>query len=95
MPALTHNLHAAPNPFNPSTRFSFELGSESSVDLRVFDLSGRLVKVLLDSEVRQPGSYSVTWNGHNNRGESLPSGMYFCRLKSGGITETVRVSLIK
>jgi hypothetical protein len=86
-----------PNPFNPSTAISFQLSAVSAVSLKVFDLLGREVAVLVD-ETRQPGSYSVQWNAL-----AMPSGIYFYRLQarplSGGqnaeYVETRKMVLVK
>ena len=71
-----------PNPFNPETVISYQLSVISYVSLRVFDLLGREVAVLLN-EVKGPGTYSITWNA-----EGFPSGMYLYSLTSNPIGRT-------
>ncbi len=73
-----------PNPFNPSTRIPFEInaGGPEKTSLAVYNIVGQRVRVLVD-DVMQPGYYEVTWNGTNDRGERLESGVYFYQLKSG------------
>jgi hypothetical protein len=91
---LTQNY---PNPFNPSTTISFQLSALSIVNLKVFDLLGREVAVLVD-ETRQPGSYTVQWNA-----STMPSGIYFYRLQArptgggqiGEFRETKKMILVK
>jgi choice-of-anchor C domain-containing protein len=89
-------LHDAyPNPFNPQTTISFELPSERLVSLFIYDLSGRLVDVLLQDEVARQGRNEVIWNARDQSGRQLPSGTYFYRLEAGGYVETKRMTLLK
>jgi hypothetical protein len=78
-----------PNPFNPSTAISFSLPLRSFVSMQVFDLMGREVATLV-SEVRNAGTYSVTWDA-----SSMPSGVYFCRMKAGNFVDTNKMVLMK
>ena len=80
-----------PNPFNPTTKIQFALpeGTYGHTSLRVYDILGREVATLMD-EVKKPGSYETTFDGAN-----LPSGVYFCRLQAGGLTETRRFLLLR
>ncbi len=71
-----------PNPFNPSTTIEFYLPAAGHVSLRVFDVSGRLVRILVDS-ASEPGSHSIGWDGLDENGNSIPSGVYFSRLSAG------------
>jgi len=76
-------LHpATPNPFNPGTRLSFRLASAGRVRLSVYDVSGRLVARLVDDQ-RGPGEHSIWWNGTDQAGRRLSSGVYLLRLESG------------
>lgn len=84
-----------PNPFNPSTTISFELPGQEKVSLRVFDLSGCLVRKLIDGEVRGGGHHEVTWHGVDDRGGRCGSGTYFYRLEAGAFAETRRMVLLK
>ncbi len=78
-----------PNPFNPSTVINYSLHVNSHVRLSVFDLLGREVAQLVNTE-KPAGSYSVTWNALN-----VPSGVYFYRLSAGNFTETKKMLLEK
>ena len=71
-----------PNPFNPNTRVPFSLGSTATVRLEVYDISGRLVRRIVD-RVMVAGVYSETWDGRDMRGNEVANGLYFYRLMSG------------
>ncbi len=86
---------AYPNPFNPHTTISFDLRSEGPVGLSIYDMSGRLVDVLLDREVAQQGLNRIVWRGRDQAGRQLPSGTYFYRLETGAYSETKRMVLVK
>ncbi|MFH2053292.1 MAG: FlgD immunoglobulin-like domain containing protein [bacterium] len=85
----------APNPFNPHTIIAFELGKREAVSLRVFDVSGRLVRSLIDGEVFDPGRHEAIWNGRDDSGRQCASGTYFYRLEAGQYSETKRMVLVK
>ena len=86
----TFSLHQNfPNPFNPTTNISFELGSAGHVLLRVFDMLGRDVGVLVDKGL-SAGSYTVTFNARN-----LRSGTYFYTLQHDGKTITRKMALLR
>ncbi len=70
-----YTISAYPNPFNPSTTFSYQLTQPASVRLRLFDVLGREVKLLVDSH-KPAGYHAVVWNGQDQSGHALPSGMY-------------------
>jgi hypothetical protein len=78
-----------PNPFNPSTVISYQVASIGKVNLKVFDLLGREVAMLVN-EVKSAGNYKVTFNAAN-----LPSGVYFYMLQAGKYAETKKLVLIK
>jgi len=84
-----------PNPFNPSTAISYELPIQSPVTLRIFDLAGRLVDVLVEGEVMAAGTHTATWTGRDSHDRTMPSGTYFYRLEADGFVETRRMTLIR
>ena len=84
-----------PNPFNPQTTIKYELPEPTPVTLRIFDLAGRLVDVLVEGETMSAGSHTATWTGRDSNGRSLPSGTYFYRLEADGFVETRRMTLIR
>ena len=83
-----------PNPFNPTTTLSFVIGHSTFVSLKVFDVSGNEVAVLVD-EYKPAGIYEVTFDSHSGKVRHLPSGVYFYQLKVGTITQTKSMILIK
>lgn len=86
---------AYPNPFNPQTTLAFELSQQDVVKLRVFGLSGRLVRRLLDGENVSEGQNEIVWNGRDDTGRQVASGAYFYRLEARNFSETKRMVLIK
>lgn len=84
--ALSQNY---PNPFNPATVIRFSLPKESEISLRVYDISGRMVRELAAGRY-SAGSYSATFSGHD-----LASGMYFYRFESAGYTSMMKMVLLK
>jgi len=93
-PAVTVLAGIFPNPFNPVTRVSFSLKQKEHISMRVYDVSGRLVRVLVD-EVREAGSYEVVWDGANDRGRATASGIYFCRMEADEYQKTVKMVLLR
>ena len=98
VPSLARNepklLPNVPNPFNPSTSINYELPADSHVLLSVYDLSGRLVRVLEDSQMAA-GEHSVRWDGRDGQGLAQASGMYFVRLNAGGTTGLRKITLVQ
>jgi hypothetical protein len=84
-----------PNPFNPDTRIKFSIPSSGAVDLAIYDVHGRLVKNVILHDEYAPGSYAAEWNGTNNAGERVASGVYFCRLQVGTFSATKKMALVK
>ena len=87
-------LGAQPNPFNPYTVVSFRLDGSQLVQLEVFDLTGRQVAVLKEG-VMAGGFHEIGWNGRDDSGRDLASGVYMVRLKAAGDLETRKVMLIR
>jgi hypothetical protein len=83
-----------PNPFNPSTRIKYDLPREEQVLIRVFDLYGREVVTLVDRKV-SAGEYEMIWNGHDARGNSVSSGVYFIVFKTESYRDTKKCLLVK
>jgi photosystem II stability/assembly factor-like uncharacterized protein len=83
-----------PNPFNPTTRIDYEIPQSGFVSLIIYDLLGKEVRIILNEE-KQPGSYSVTWDGNNEYGQKVSSGIYFYQLKVGSFFKTLKMILLK
>jgi hypothetical protein len=84
-----------PNPFNPSTTITFDLPGDVPARLRIFDVSGRLVDVLLDDQAPIPGRHEVVWRGRDLSGRAVPAGIYLYRLEAGAQVVTKRMTLLK
>jgi photosystem II stability/assembly factor-like uncharacterized protein len=94
MPGALATLHPArPNPFNPSTSLSFEIGRNQRVEMAVYDLAGRLVATLTD-QVYPAGRHVLEWDGTDSRGHSVVSGVYFARMKVEGQAATSRKMML-
>ena len=87
--------NAYPNPFNPSTTIRFSLPKNEKVRLEIYDMRGRLVNSLIDSEFISAGSYESAWNGKNNRGENVASGIYLARITTGNYIQSIKLNLLK
>lgn len=85
---------ATPNPFNPRTEVRFDLPTAGRCRLTVFDLRGREVAVLADG-FREAGVHALAWDGTNDAGEALPSGVYFAGLKAGRFAQTRKMTLAR
>ena len=86
-------LQNYPNPFNPSTTIRFSVSQGGSAMLEIYDLTGRHVRTLLSGEV-SAGTHSVQWDGRDERGSSVGSGVYFYRLRLGSKLESSRKMIL-
>jgi hypothetical protein len=89
--ALNQNY---PNPFNPRTEIIFALPVKSDVDLTVYDLLGRQVRKLMSGEF-EAGYHSVAWNGDDNSGKSVSSGIYFYKIETDDFSMTRKMIMLK
>lgn len=85
----------SPNPANPSTSVRFRLGQAAEVSLHIYDLSGRLVRTVADEIPMEAGERSLTWNGVDDAGRGLASGIYIYRLQTGALAETGRLTVVR
>ena len=90
--ALHNNF---PNPFNPETQIRFSIGSSEMVKLTIYDMMGRQVRSLISGDSYGPGFHVVNWEGLNNKGEKVPSGMYIYRIKAGNFIADKKMVLVK
>ena len=89
---------AFPNPFNPRTSIPFELaadGGEVSVRLEILDLRGRVVRTVLNGTRPGGQSYLADWDGSDDAGRNLPSGVYLTRLVVDGVSTSRLITLMK
>jgi hypothetical protein len=84
-----------PNPFNPRTTIEFSLERAAIVDLRVYDVSGNLIKVLVAGSSLSAGDHRVDWTGRDQSGNRVSAGVYLYRFASGGMEEIRRVVMVK
>jgi uncharacterized protein (DUF362 family) len=94
MPTATALMQNFPNPFNPSTTLTFDMAQAGYVIIRIYSVSGRLVRTLVD-ERRDAGRHSVEWNGMDSNGSSAPSGIYFYRMRASGYEATKKMILVR
>jgi hypothetical protein len=83
-----------PNPFNARTSITYRLATSGSIELAVYNLLGDRVK-MLDSGIRQSGEHNLVWDGTDETGRAIASGMYYYRLEVGEIILTKRMTLVK
>ncbi|MGC9362711.1 MAG: carboxypeptidase regulatory-like domain-containing protein, partial [Candidatus Syntrophosphaera sp.] len=83
-----------PNPFNPQTTIRFSLETQAQVDMRIYNLKGELIRSLLN-EIRQSGYHSIIWDGTDDAGIPVSSGVYYLRMKAGDFTKTGKMILMK
>ncbi len=84
-----------PNPFNPTTTLKFDLPKNvQNVQLVVYDVLGRQVAILYSGSLA-PGQYSFVWNGKNQFGQPMPSGIYFASFKAEQYSRTIKMMLVK
>jgi flagellar hook assembly protein FlgD len=85
---------AVPNPFNPTSVLEFSLPASQHVTLGVYDVRGRLVRLLVD-EVRTAGIHIVPWDGRDSSGRAVASGTYFARLWSATESSVKAMTMVQ
>ena len=88
---LTNNY---PNPFNPETTISFEIAEKQQTTIEIYNMKGQKVRTLIDRTL-EAGSHNLVWNGKDENGNSVASGLYLYRLKAGKYTSTKKMILMK
>ena len=83
-----------PNPFNPTTKISYDLPDASVVSLSIYDLMGREIRTLINSE-QSAGFKNIQWNATDNLGKSVPAGMYIYTIEAGQFRQTRKMVLLK
>ncbi|MEW6684933.1 MAG: FlgD immunoglobulin-like domain containing protein [Candidatus Edwardsbacteria bacterium] len=84
----------APNPFSSQTAIRYSLSAMSHTTLKIYNVAGQLVKTLVN-EPQEPGYYAVRWDGKNQSGVSVASGVYFYRLRAGDFTAIKKMILLR
>ncbi|NQV16156.1 T9SS type A sorting domain-containing protein [bacterium] len=83
-----------PNPFNPTTTISYELPEASNVELLIFDITGRRVASIVNGE-KPAGYHNAIWNGNDDSGNQVSTGVYFCRLEAGNFSQTIKMVILR
>ena len=83
-----------PNPFNPSTIISYNIPKAGNVQIKIFDALGREVRSLINED-KPAGKYNIAWDGRDNYGSRVSSGVYFYTIRSGNFVETKKMVLMK
>lgn len=94
VPEKARLISSFPNPFNAGTRIDYEIEQRGSVEIRIHDAGGGLVRTLLNDHHAE-GAYSIDWYGQNDAGGSLPSGVYLVTLQTGGSIDSHKLLLLK
>ncbi|PKN79219.1 MAG: hypothetical protein CVU48_06040, partial [Candidatus Cloacimonetes bacterium HGW-Cloacimonetes-1] len=94
VPVVTELTGNYPNPFNPTTSINFSLNHPQKVIIEVYDIAGRKV-INLVNETRNKGAYTVVWNGNNNSGNQVASGVYIISMKADNYYVTRKITLMK
>ena len=89
--ALPQNL---PNPFNPSTTIKYDLAEPAFVELKIYSVTGQVVRTLV-AEQQAAGRYQVVWDGKDDQGRLVASGVYTYRLKAGAFEDARKLMLMK
>ena len=92
--APSHLGQNVPNPFNPTTNITYTLASGGDIKLRFYDSQGRMVRTLIDGR-KEAGEHTVTWDGRNDSGQALPSGVYYYELGGNVPSKTRKAILLK
>lgn len=87
-------LQNYPNPFNPSTTITYKLPTRGEVQVEVFNLNGQLVSAV-DLGMREAGAHNVEWDGKNQSGIPVPSGVYFCQIRHEKAVAIKKMMLLK
>jgi len=84
-----------PNPFNSETKVIFGLSSPQNVSLKIYDITGKLVKTLIDNERLEAQFHHILWDGSNDLNHSISSGMYYLRLTANGTQKMMKMLYLK
>jgi hypothetical protein len=93
-PKSTKLAQNFPNPFNPSTTIKFDLKEKGFVSLKVYNVAGQLVRTLVSGE-KDANTYTVTWDGKNDRGGAVASGIYFYKMETKDFSQTKKMVMLR
>lgn len=93
-PKSTKLAQNFPNPFNPSTAIKFDLKDKGFVTLKVYNVAGQLVRTLVNG-VKDANTYTVTWDGKNDRGGAVASGIYFYKMDTKDFSQTKKMVMLR
>ncbi|MEN6444872.1 MAG: carboxypeptidase regulatory-like domain-containing protein [Candidatus Cloacimonas sp.] len=95
VPVVATALHNNyPNPFNPETTISYSVKEAGPVTLQVYNVKGQLVKTLIKG-IQEPGNHTIVWNGTDNNGRSVSSGVYYYKMQAGKYSSTKKMIMMK
>ena len=94
LPAVSRLTGAAPNPFNPRTVIAFEIAQGGPCRVTLHDLQGRVVRSLVTADLG-PGRHEAVWDGLDEDGRRVASGVYMARLQAPGAEDLLKVTLLK
>jgi hypothetical protein len=99
LPTETNLLQNYPNPFNPETWIPFSISERTHVVIKIYSITGQLIRIL-DLGVKDPGKYvsrdrAAYWDGRNDDGDEVASGVYFYRLHAGDYVSTKKMVVLK
>ncbi|MDD3103403.1 MAG: FlgD immunoglobulin-like domain containing protein, partial [Candidatus Cloacimonetes bacterium] len=83
-----------PNPFNPNTTISYSLAATNKVRFAIFNSRGQVIKEM-DMGSKNPGDYTITWDGKDQNGQAVSTGVYFIRMHAGGDSFSRKAVLMK
>ena len=91
-----HSIDAPyPNPFNPNTTICFSVREPANVSLAIYDVNGRIVKAFYDNTPMSPGDHTESWDGRNDAGIEVVSGVYFLRFDAGSYSDIKKMILLR
>ncbi len=93
-PARLMLFPSSPNPFRDAATIAYDLPARARVSIAVYDVAGRLVRQVADETV-EAGPHAVQWDGKDTSGRPAASGVYFCRINAGGVSDVQRLVLLK
>ncbi len=94
VPGITFKTSNYPNPFNPSTTIKYSMPKAGHLKLSIYNVRGQLVKTMIDGQVAM-GDGQIIWDGTNNQGSSVSSGVYFYEARTGGNVLVQKMALVK